>query len=226
MDVPRRTAAFGWAPRLCAAALLAALAGNALSPSAAPRAADDDLRRFFREAHSFTAKFNQVVLDESLNPLQESAGTLWIVRPNRFRWDYDVPFKQQIISDGRQIWVYDVELKQATVRNFAGALGTTPAILLAGQGKIDDDFVVKNLGEQGKLQWVQLVPRNRDGGFEDIRVGFERGKLRLLEMIDGFGQTTRIALRDGEANVAVDSSKFVFKPPAGVDIVRERSVER
>lgn len=198
----------------------------ALASSAAPRGPADDLRRFFKDVSSYTARFTQVVLDESLNPLQESAGTLWIERPNRFRWDYNVPFKQEIISDGEQIWVYDVELQQVTVRNLSGGLGTTPAILLAGHGKLDDDFVVKSLGAQGKLQWMQLLPRSRDGGFEDIRVGFEKGQIRMLEMIDGFGQTTRIALRGGEENIAINPSKFVFNPPPGVDIVRERPATR
>ena len=183
----------------------------------------EDLRRFFKDVHSFTARFNQVVLDESLNMLQESSGTLWIQRPNRFRWNYDVPFEQQIVGDGKKIWVYDVELQQVTVRQLTGGLGNTPAILLAGRGMLDDDFTVKALGVQGKLQWLQLIPKVNDGGFEDIRVGFEKGKIRMLEMIDGFGQTTRIALRDAAENVKISPNKFEFEPPPGVDVVQQRA---
>lgn len=186
----------------------------------------DDLRRFFKDVHSFTARFNQVVLDESLNMLQESSGTLWIQRPNRFRWNYDVPFEQQIVGDGKKIWVYDVELQQVTVRQLTGGLGNTPAILLAGRGVLDDDFTVKALGVQGKLQWLQLIPKVNDGGFEDIRVGFEKGKIRMLEMIDGFGQTTRIALRDAAENVKINPKKFEFDPPPGVDVVQQRSARQ
>lgn len=222
---PPRSPSLG-AARRCARFVLVLCTLTALASSAAPRGPADDLRRFFKDVHSYTARFTQVVLDDSLNLLQESAGTLWIERPDRFRWDYDVPFKQQIVSDGERIWVYDVELRQVTVRNLAGGLGVAPAILLAGRGQLDDDFVVKSLGGQGKLQWMQLLPRSRDGGFEDIRVGFEQGKIRLLEMIDGFGQTTRIALREGEENIAISPSKFVFTPPPGVDIVRERPLTR
>ena len=65
------------------------LPGQAASPSPDPTSS---LRRFFSEVQSYQARFTQVVLDEGLNIIQESSGTLWISRPNRFRWDYDLPF--------------------------------------------------------------------------------------------------------------------------------------
>jgi outer membrane lipoprotein carrier protein len=198
----------------------------ALFPSlvSAANAASDptaSLRRFFSEVHSYQARFNQVVLDESLNIIQESSGTLWIERPDKFRWDYDLPFKQQIVADGSRIWVYDPELKQVTVRPLTGGLGDTPAMLLAGKGKLDNNFTVKSLGVQGKLSWAQLIPKRKDGGFEDIRIGFEQGRLRMLEMVDGFGQTTRVTLQAPKENRKIDAAKFSFTPPKGVDVVGE-----
>jgi outer membrane lipoprotein carrier protein len=208
--------------RYCKALMLAMLVGTMLQAAGATRSGAESLRHFFADVQSYRAKFSQVVLDESLNLLQESSGTLWIKRPDRFRWNYDLPFEQQIVGDGKFIWLYDVELRQVTVRNLSGALGTTPAILLAGRGTLDDDFAVKSLGVQGQLEWAQLTPKTQDGGYEDIRVGFEEGKMRLLEMVDGFGHTTRIALRDSAENIKINPAQFVFEPPAGVDVVRER----
>ena len=183
--------------------------------------ATNDLQRFFSDVQSYTAKFSQVVLDESFNLLQESSGTLWIQRPDKFRWDYDIPFEQHIVGDGERIWVHDVELQQVTVRRVSGGLGATPALLLAGRGKLDENFSVNSLGLQGQLEWTQLIPKNKDGGYEEIRVGFENGRIRILEMIDGFGQTTRIALRDANENVEINAGKFVFEPPPGTDVVGE-----
>lgn len=182
---------------------------------------ETSLKRFFNDVHSVRARFNQVVLDEALNTIQESSGTLWIERPNKFRWDYDVPFKQQIVSDGKSIWVYDKELQQVTVRALTGGLGDTPAALLAGRGRLEEKFTIKALDKQGSLTWAQLIPKNKDGGFEDIRLGFEQGKLRVLEMIDGFGQTTRVTLRDAKENPRIEASTFIFIPPKGVDVVGE-----
>ena len=183
--------------------------------------AANDLQRFFSDVQSYTAKFSQVVLDESFNLLQESSGTLWIQRPDKFRWDYDIPFEQHIVGDGERIWVHDVELQQVTVRRVSGGLGATPALLLAGRGKLDENFSVNSLGSQGQLEWTQLIPKNKDGGYEEIRIGFENGRIRILEMIDGFGQTTRIALRDANENVEINAGKFAFEPPPGTDVVGE-----
>jgi len=188
---------------------------------AAQAAATQDLQRFFNKVQRYSARFDQVTLDEAMNPIQESSGNLWIQRPGKFRWNYTVPYEQQIVGDGKQVWVYDVELKQAAVRRMEGALGATPAILLSGKGALEGVFVIKDLGHQGELDWVQLTPKKNDGGFENIRIGFEKGKIRTLEMIDGFGQTTRVTLRDAQENTQISADRFNFKPPAGVDVITE-----
>jgi len=184
-------------------------------------AATQDLQRFFSKVQRYSARFDQVTLDEALNPIQESSGNLWIERPGKFRWNYTVPYEQHIVGDGKQVWVYDVELKQAAVRRMQGALGATPAILLSGKGALEGVFSIKDLGHQGKLDWVQLTPKKSDGGFEIIRIGFEKGKIRILEMVDGFSQTTRVSLRDAKENTRISADKFSFEPPAGVDVIRE-----
>jgi len=184
-------------------------------------AAPQDLQRFFNKVQSYNARFDQVVLDEALNPIQESSGRLWIQRPGKFRWQYSSPYEQHIVADGKQVWVYDVDLKQVAVRKLQGALGATPAMLLAGGGRLEASFEIKDLGHQGKLDWVQMKPKKRDGGFEDIRIGFEKGKIRTLEMTDGFGQVTRVTLKDEHENTKIDAGTFRFTPPKGVDVITE-----
>ncbi len=196
-----------------------ALALGLLAPSA--YSATNALDRFFKNVQTVKAEFKQVVLDEGLNTIQESSGKFYLQRPGKFRWDYEQPFKQHIVGDGKRIWVYDVELQQVTVRKMEGALGNTPAILLAGKGNLNKNFKVKSLGKQGKLNWMQMIPRNKDGGFEDIRVGFENGHIRMLEMIDSFGNTTRISLRNVRENKRIKKSRFKFKAPKGVDVVQQ-----
>lgn len=198
-------------------AMMLMLAAN----PAAQAAATQDLHRFFNQVQSYSARFEQVVLDEALNPIQESSGNLWIQRPGKFRWHYSVPYEQHIVADGKQVWVYDVELKQVAVRRLAGALGNTPAMLLAGQGRLESSFEIRDLGHQGELDWVQMKPRNSDGGFENIRIGFEKGRIRTLEMTDGFGQITRVTLRDAKENAKIVADKFKFTPPKGVDVINE-----
>lgn len=82
----------------CASCLSASLAVAAAAPTA-----DDalkSLQRFFNQVDSYTAAFHQDRLDEGGKPVEESTGRLWIQRPNKFRWNYDKPYRQQIVGDG------------------------------------------------------------------------------------------------------------------------------
>ena len=206
---------------LMLAMLLLLSTGSALAATNAPKSGTDSLRRFFHEVNSFSARFKQVVLDETQNLVQESSGTLWIERPNKFRWDYEKPYKQQIVADGQRLWIYDAGLQQVTVRDLTGGLADTPAMLLAGKGRLEDNFTVQPLESQGGLEWVQLKPRRKDSGYDDIRIGFAQGKLRAIEMVDGFGHTTRVTLDSPRENAHIESTRFSFKPPEGVDVVGE-----
>lgn len=180
-----------------------------------------NLNHFFQDVRTFSARFHQVVLDENQRPVQESSGTLWIERPGKFRWDYGKPSNQQIVGDGKRLWIYDPDLKQASVRELSGAVGDTPAQLLAGQGGWQRHFTIKELGKDGALDWIQMLPRKKDSGFESLRLGFAGRSLHTLELIDGLGQTTRITLSEARENAKIDAAKFIFKPPAGVDVIGE-----
>jgi outer membrane lipoprotein carrier protein len=202
---------------LVAVLLMPTLASTAVFAGAK---ASDSLDRFFRDVVTFSARFEQVVLDESLNRIEESGGRMMIKRPGRFRWDYDPPLQQQIISDGRQVWIHDTDLEQVTVRRVEDTLGKTPATLLAGRGDIREKFSVTDLGSHGKLAWVAMRPKeNDDTGFSDMRIGFEEGSLRVMELVDGLGQTTRITLLDSVENPGLPDKNFLFQPPPGVDVI-------
>jgi outer membrane lipoprotein carrier protein len=43
--------------------------------------------------------------------------------------------------------------------------------------------------------------------------------LRLMELRDSFGQTTRIRFVTQNRNAAIEPSLFVFTPPPGVDVI-------
>jgi len=200
--------------------LVGALSLPASESSAAT--AVDYLQRFFSEITTFGANFDQVVLDEDLQIVEETNGQMWITRPGKFRWDYAKPAEQRIIGDGERIWIYDKDLEQVTVRGQDATVGRTPAILLAGSGNIEDSYDIEDMGPQGETTWVALKPKDVDSQFESVRIGFSNdGYLKTMELVDGFGQTTRITLHEAEENKALDPQLFAFVPPEGVDVIDE-----
>ena len=184
-------------------------------------ATEENLDHFFSEIETYSASFVQVVLDEGLNPLEESSGRMWLSRPGKFRWDYEPPLEQQIISDGEKVWMYDIDLEQVTIRSVSETLGRSPALLLSGGKDFKARYDIRDLGEHGAMQWIGLVAKAGDSGFEDIRIGFENGQFRLMELVDGLGQTTRLSFARASENPIITDDVFEIELPPGVDIIDE-----
>jgi len=181
----------------------------------------NDLQRFYSEIKSYSASFEQTVMDEKLNLLEASSGELSIQRPGKFYWHYATPSEQLIVGDGKQVWIYDVELEQITHRQSEAAVTQTPAMLLSGEGDLAETFILEDAGQRDGLDWVRMIPKSRDSGFTDIHIGFSSGSLQLLEMQDSFGQTTQIRFKNVKENSDIPEQTFSFTPPAGVDVIEE-----
>jgi len=180
-----------------------------------------NLARFFAEVHTLSGRFTQVVRDRHGAVVTRGAGHVWLKRPGRFRWDYQSPYKEQIMGRGSSVWLYDPGLAQATQYSLSRALGRTPALLLAGRGHLTRLFLVQNLPVQDGLQWIKLKPRGRGQGFRWIRIGYSGLRIAHIMLRDALGQTTDIRLRDLKLNGILPASTFRFRPPPHTALVRE-----
>jgi outer membrane lipoprotein carrier protein len=200
---------------------------TALSTALAPMAHADGvatLRAFVKDVSSGRGAFTQLVTSPDGKKTRKSAGSLEFQRPNRFRFTYSTPTEQLIVGDGQKVWLWDADLNQVTVRPMSNALGATPAALLSG-GSLDKDFTLKDVpkasgsGADSNLEWVEAVPRNKDGQFRSVRVGFKAGVLAALVIEDGFGQRSRLDFAQFESRVTLPATRFQFTPPAGADVL-------
>lgn len=193
----------------------------ALSAPIAQADGISSLKNFYAKTNAMRANFYQIVTDRQGQKIQEVYGEMQLKRPNMFRWDYNKPFEQQIISDGKQVWLYDTELAQVTVRALSKALGSSPAALLAGGESLDQNFKLMNLPAKDNLEWVSANPNDADSGFEKISLGFKNGLLQEMKLVDTFGHQTKIVFSKQLQNPVIDTKTFLFKPPKGVDVVGE-----
>lgn len=200
-----------------AAALLALM----LSFAATARAdAVDTLREFVRDVKTGQAAFSQTVTSADGARKKTSSGDFEFSRPNRFRFSYTKPFEQLIVADGEKVWIYDTDLNQASSRKVAQALGSTPAALLAG-ASLEPDFMLKAEPSRDGLEWALATPRAKDGAFQSMRVGFKGKQLAVVEIVDSFGQRSRLDFQRFTANAAVAPERFRFVPPAGADVIEQ-----
>ena len=186
------------------------------------------LESFMQGTQAARADFTQVVTspgkDGQAARQKTSSGQFEFQRPGRFRFDYKKPFEQTIVADGQTLWFYDVDLNQVTQRSQAQALGNTPAALLASAPDLRAlraDFALESAPEHEGLQWVQATPKSRDGQLQNVRVGLRGDQLEVLEILDSFGQRSVIRFANLQANLSLPAATFQFKPPAGVDVLKQ-----
>lgn len=184
--------------------------------------AHDMLDHFLDNTRSMQAGFQQKLLDNRGLLLQQSAGQFTLKRPGRFRWDYSVPYPQNIISNGKIIWIYDSELEQVSIKPYDQVLSGAPVMLLDQGNRLDRDFRIEDNGLVNELYQVTLKPRKADNEFREIRVGLRDNKLRSMTLVDAFEQTTVIEFDHLEINAPLDDALFEFEPPKGTDIVGQQ----
>lgn len=187
------------------------------------------LDTFLREVGSARADFTQVVTSpkksgEAAPRQRTSSGRFEFLRPDRFRFVYAKPFEQTIVADGQRLWLHDVDLNQVTVRTQKDALGSTPAALIASGGDLSSlrsAFDFKALPDKDGLQWVEAVPKARDGQLQRVRVGLRARQLAVLDIEDGLGQRSELTFKGWQANPGLATGDFRFEPPAGADVIRQ-----
>ena len=197
--------------------LLGLLLFSILLPSGA--ASLDRFQAYLKSTQSATADFDQKVFDKSGKLVQESHGSFALQRPGKFRWSYARPHPQVIVGDGERVWIHDQDLNQVTVRKIARAIGATPAALLAGSAEIEKAFEFSEAGAKDGLEWLEAKPREKEAGFERIRLGLSAEGVEAMELVDSFGQTTKLRFMNVIRNPRIDASTFRFTPPKGTDVL-------
>jgi outer membrane lipoprotein carrier protein len=190
--------------------------------SSVEASAIERFKTFVRGTQSARADFEQKVYDRGGKLTQESKGSFVFQRPGLFRWVYARPLDQVIVGDGERVWIHDRDLNQVTVRKLSRALGSTPAALLAGSADVEKAFELADAGSRDGLEWLEAKPREREAGFERIRMGFGAAGVQAMELSDHFGQTTVLRFSNLVRNPKVDRSEFRFEPPKGTDVLGEK----
>ena len=188
----------------------------------------NSLELFVKTVKTGRADFTQVVTpparDGQPARSKTSTGTFEFSRPGQFKFLYKKPFEQSIVADGQTLWLHDVDLNQVTARRQALALGATPAALIASAPDLSAlraEFTLAAAPDKDGLEWVTATPKTKDGQVQNVRIGFRDGLLASLDILDSFGQNSRLSFQTFQANVLMDAASFQFKVPTGADLIRQ-----
>jgi outer membrane lipoprotein carrier protein len=68
---------------------------------------------------------------------------------------------------------------------------------------------------------VLATPRSKEGNLRTLRLGWHGNELAALDIVDGFGQRSRLDFARVETNAVIAPQRFQYTPPAGADVLNQ-----
>jgi len=193
------------------------LAGTAQTPANALT----DFKTYTRDLSSLAGSFTQEVRDKNGRVSRQSVGTFVIARPGKFRFVYEKPYRQTIVSDGATVWLHDEDLNQVTIRKLGETVNEQPLALLLDASAADRLFDLKALESQGSIGFVEAKSKKADAAFTDLRVTIVALQPRELSWRDALQNSNTIRFEGLSKNGKLAADAFSFTPPKGADVLRQ-----
>lgn len=178
------------------------------------------LQRHYQETNSFSASFRETIARVGAPP-QDRSGTVYYLKPGRVRFEFGEPQPETIVSDGQLLYDYDPGLNQVMETPLKNAIKTQAvAAFLLGAGNVERDFKASRPASPPDDGLTHLILTPKRGG-DDIELGLDPHTLNItsIRLADALGNVTKVNFTDIDFNVAIESSRFDFKTPAGADVV-------
>ncbi|RKX61599.1 MAG: hypothetical protein DRP34_05510, partial [Thermodesulfobacteriota bacterium] len=174
------------------------------------------IQYFYENTKSIKADFIQetVFLDKSK---EIRTGKVWIKKPGKFRWEYQIPEKFLIISDGFQIFVYYPEEKEVLIYPSGKVISSQLALgFMSGRGNIKKDLKLESFKILNEKEWkISFLPVSKDTYIEKIvlTVNLDTGEVKEFYFINTSGEKVRIIFKNLEYNLDLKNNIFTFIPP-------------
>ena len=182
------------------------------------------IRWQYRKEEAFNGRFTQKTTYTDSNETTLSMGLIWIQGPDKMRWEYQIPEKQILISDGKTLWYYTPDLNQVMTGSVKEIKEARIIINLLSELKAQPKKFDLVVSEKNERIEVELSPLAGDQAppFQNLKMIFSESSLTLIEtrMVDLFANEIVITYKwQSGPDKALPLSHFTFVPPAGCDIM-------
>ncbi|HVP35606.1 MAG TPA: outer membrane lipoprotein carrier protein LolA [Terriglobales bacterium] len=174
----------------------------------------------YNSLKTLSISFQEEIKSEDFSTLRKFKGKMYLKNPNKFR--IEMP-SQTVVSDGEYIWVYSKENKQVT-KNRADKSKDLfrPNDYLFNFRKNYNYNLEGEKKISGKTCYKMVYSSKTDGEFfTKITVFFDKVTLlaQRIEYQDLNDNFTILNFNQIKPDVEIADSRFVFIPPAGVELV-------
>ena len=175
--------------------------------------------------HHFSADFNQEVLSDSGELLEQSSGKLAISKPNLANWHTLLPDELLIVSDGNDVWFYNPWIEQVSVYALSAAIAQTPILLLTSKDKsLWQQYDVIQSSDNEMNSFI-IKAKDLNSQIRSLTLIFDSEKpeqLTQFSFLDATGQLSHIKLSNFNAVQVPEQSLFNFILPEGVQLDDQR----
>jgi outer membrane lipoprotein carrier protein len=185
------------------------------------KSSEKQLFKLLNPINSFSANFNQLLIDQKGQSLQTLSGVLHGQKPDKIFWSVLEPAAQTIVSNGSHLWLYDPDLEQVIIEPYTINPEANPISLLLGDpNQLSENFkLLQQNNLAGSTLQFLLEPVKLNSLYTGITLEFKNGILSAISFADNLGQTTTLVLTEFTLNPLFKDNFFTFEIPLGVDIV-------
>ena len=179
-------------------------------------------QKHYRGIRTLQADFSQVYRAHMVR--HEEHGILMLKKPRKMYWEYRDPVEKYLIVNGKRAYFYVPRDRQV----FIYELEDDPLFLfLMGEGQVARDFEIVFETEEPPRQdenfLIRLTPREEEASFSQILLEIAPSSYQIerLVAIDPIGARNDYILKNVREDVSIPDRRFRFKPPKGVEIIRQ-----
>jgi outer membrane lipoprotein carrier protein len=174
--------------------------------------------------NGFSANFFQESMLKAMQISDTAEGKLVVKRPDKMRWEYSLPDKQTIITDGQSLWIYRPEDNQVMVGKAPDFFGQGKgAGFLSDINQIRKSFRIQILpAENEAYHRLELTPLKPTADLSRIVLSVDKKSFQVDQVMtfNSYGDETIIVLTDYQFNLSPDDGLFKLEIPEGTDVVQ------
>jgi outer membrane lipoprotein carrier protein len=178
----------------------------------------------YNHLRTLEAQFTEVYRGSGME--RTEAGTVWLKKPGKMRWEYRSPREKLFVSDGKAAWFYlpsDRQARKTDARKLDDL--RSPLAFLLGKTKLEKELRGLSLApdvapsEPGNVVLRGVPTALVDRVSEIVMEVTPDHQIARIVIEDVDGSSTEYRFTEQKEDVAIADGRFEFKPPAGTETV-------
>jgi len=200
----------------------------AISAAQAPnvRTIADAVDRHYNHLRTLECEFTEIYSGSDSE--RTEAGTLWLKKPGKMRWEYRSPKAKLFVVDGKNAWFYvpgERQVRRTSVKKLDDL--RSPLAFLLGKTQLEKELRGLSLAPDvpplvsGDIM-LRGVPREFRDRLNQVLIEITPDSaIRRIVLEQSDGATIEYRFGESKEDVQIADQQFEFRVPAGVEVVEE-----